>query len=175
MFKLQIGCGEHLILGWWNTDIRNLPGVDQIVNLENPLPFEDNSVDEVYGRAIIEHVFNIQQLMRELYRITKPGGTLRFLVPHPSNIFTFRDWTHVRFFTLHTFDFYVEGTPYNYYYPEVKFRIVERKLEYTTGKFRFLNFISWFINLHPTLQDVWERFCWVFPMDNIMFTLEVVK
>ena len=173
--KLQLGCGRHLIPGWWNTDLRELPGVDQAVDLERPLPFETDSVDEVFGRSVIEHVQNIQSLMAELYRVTKPGGILRFLVPHPSGIFAFRDWTHVRFFTLHTFDFYVEGTPFDFYYPGVRFNILERKLQFTTGRFAFLNFLSWVVNLHPALQDIWERFCWIFPMDNILFTLEVVK
>lgn len=173
--KLQIGCGRHPMDGWLNTDCRKLPGVDRVVNLEEPLPWEDNTFGEVYGRAVIEHVSNIQQLIRELHRVTKPGGILHFQVPHPSGIFTFRDWTHVTFFTLHSFDFYFEGTPFDFYYPDVRLEMVERRMEFTTGKFQFLNFISWIVNRHPVLQDIWERFCWIFPMDNIIFTLKVVK
>jgi len=173
--KLQLGCGRHPLPGYLNTDIRPLPGVDQIIDMEKPLPFPDNTFEEIYGRACIEHVYNIQQLMAELWRISKPDGIIRVMVPHPSNIFTFRDWTHVRFFTLHTFDFYIEGTPYDYYYPGIRFEIVKRELEFTTGRFAWLNFISWVINRHPILQDIWERFCWLLPMDNIWFTLRVKK
>lgn len=173
--QLQLGCGKHPIPGFINTDIRSFPGVDKIVDLEKPLPFPDNSIDYVYARAVIEHVNNIQQLMKELWRVTKNGSKIDILVPHPSNIFTFRDWTHVKFFTLHTFDFYVDGTPFDFYYPDVRFKILERKLEFTSGRFKFLNFISWFLNRSFFFQDLWERFCWLLPMDSMYFTLQTIK
>lgn len=42
------------------------------------LPFADASLDVVYGRYILEHVHNPEQVLREVYRVLKPGGRVYF-------------------------------------------------------------------------------------------------
>ena len=38
------------------------------------LPFEDNSVDAIICSAVLEHVEEPQQAVREIFRVLKPGG-----------------------------------------------------------------------------------------------------
>lgn len=40
------------------------------------LPYEDESFDSVIGTAVLEHVPNDSESLKELYRILKPGGVL---------------------------------------------------------------------------------------------------
>lgn len=50
---------------------------------EKPLPFDDGSAELVYTSHTIEHVDNsaVDYLFRDVYRILKPGGIFRVVVP----------------------------------------------------------------------------------------------
>ena len=41
---------------------------------ENPFPFSDNYFDMVYCGEVIEHVFDTDHLLDEIYRVLKPNG-----------------------------------------------------------------------------------------------------
>lgn len=59
-----------------NYDIRPLPNVDIVIDLNYPIPVPDNSYELVFSRYFIEHVSyrNIDNLFREMYRILVPAG-----------------------------------------------------------------------------------------------------
>lgn len=52
-------------------------------DLGHSISFQDKSVDYVYSSHFLEHLFEKQgeQLLKETYRILKPGGTVRVCVP----------------------------------------------------------------------------------------------
>ncbi len=57
---------------------------DIIHDVRERLPWEDDSVDEVIFRESLEH-FNREdgyEVLKEIYRILKPGGTLDLTVPN---------------------------------------------------------------------------------------------
>jgi SAM-dependent methyltransferase len=57
-------------------------GIDRVTEADGvPLPFEDASFDLVTALDVIEHVEGDGELLAELRRITKPGGTLLVSVP----------------------------------------------------------------------------------------------
>jgi len=43
-------------------------------DLNNPFPFEDNSVDVVHSNQVIEHILNLNSFISEIHRVLKPGG-----------------------------------------------------------------------------------------------------
>lgn len=45
------------------------------------LPFDDNSFDSIFSSEVFEHVFNLEQILKELYRVLKPGGKMMFTCP----------------------------------------------------------------------------------------------
>ncbi len=49
---------------------------------ENPLPFDDAYFDVVYCGEIIEHLFNPDHLLAEVYRVLKPEGTCVITTPN---------------------------------------------------------------------------------------------
>ena len=45
------------------------------------LPFEDNTFDSILSTEVFEHIFNIEEVLGELYRVLKPGGNILLTVP----------------------------------------------------------------------------------------------
>lgn len=81
--KLHIGCGDHLLEGWLNTDLRpRVPGVLPL-DATRPLPFPDQSFDYIFSEHLIEHMAYAQgrDLLAECRRILRRGGTMRLATP----------------------------------------------------------------------------------------------
>ncbi len=98
--KLNFGCGKNILEGWTNIDLNEGPGVDLVVDLDAAswtyIPFEDDSVDEFLLSHVLEHVRHTLDLMREIYRIAKPGARMTIRLPYGSSNDAFEDPTHVR-------------------------------------------------------------------------------
>ena len=113
---LDVGCGrgEHLRefekLGY------QVKGVDsskeakglsedlevEIVDIEKELfPYKDGSFDVVFSKSLIEHLNNSENLMREAYRVLKPGGRLITMTPDWGSVYKifYEDYTHRTPFT----------------------------------------------------------------------------
>jgi len=75
---LHLGCGKKRIPGYINVDIQNFENVDICADIKN-LPFENNSIDEIYSCAAIEHFGRLQwrEVITHWYNLLKDGGTLR--------------------------------------------------------------------------------------------------
>ncbi len=72
--KLNLGCGSEYLKGYINIDI--MQGVADVVWDLNkcPYPFEDDSVDYVLAKHVLEHLDDVISVMNELHRIVKKGG-----------------------------------------------------------------------------------------------------
>jgi predicted SAM-dependent methyltransferase len=83
MIQVYLGAGNIRIPGFVHIDSRNLPGIDYVCSADKLDMFQDNSVDLLYACHILEHFprRDTQKVLREWYRVLKPGGTLRLAVP----------------------------------------------------------------------------------------------
>ena len=102
--KLNLGCGFSKVDGWVNVDKFDTFSPDLILDLEQtPWPFEDNSVDEIMLKHVLEHlgaeVKVFLAIMQEIYRVCRPGAKVRIEVPHPRHDDFIADPTHVRIVT----------------------------------------------------------------------------
>ena len=73
--KIDIGCGRNKRDGFIGIDLDEKTNPD-IVASALDLPFENNSVDEIYSAHLVEH-FNpeeAQKFFDEIYRVLKNGG-----------------------------------------------------------------------------------------------------
>jgi len=134
--KLQLGSGTDILLGYINLDKANLKGVDVVHDLNDyPYPFEDNSFDEVFADAILEHVDDLVKTLEELYRICRDGAVLKVKVPYWNSTILWADPTHKRGFTLDTFTYFEEGSPRGYY-GKLKLKILhQRAVPSAIGRF----------------------------------------
>ena len=54
-----------------------------IHDLRKPLPFDANSMEAIYSSHTLEHLYleEAKRLLKECYRVLKPGGILRIVLP----------------------------------------------------------------------------------------------
>ncbi len=64
-----------------------------------PYPIENNSIDEVIAKHIIEHLDRPQEFIQELYRILKPGGTIFIETPHFTIYVAYSEPQHKLFYS----------------------------------------------------------------------------
>ena len=78
MKKLHLGCGKRTIPGYVNIDIQKYPSVDVVADIKD-LPFDNETVDEIYSCAAIEHFGRNEwkKVINHWYDLLKPGGVLR--------------------------------------------------------------------------------------------------
>ena len=106
--KLNLGSNDRLMVGYISVDIA--PPADQIVDLSQPWPWPDNSVDEVLAYSVFEHLPDKIHTMNELWRVLKPGGIARLQLPHAAlGDGGHCDPTHCSYWTCSDFEYYVPG------------------------------------------------------------------
>jgi len=75
---LDLGCGNKKRQGTIGVDFNDRTAADVIHDLNVfPYPFEDASVDHVYLDNTLEHLDDVIKVMEEVYRIVKPGGSVK--------------------------------------------------------------------------------------------------
>lgn len=80
--KLHLGCGPRYIPGFVHVDAQPAPHVDIVGPVES-LPMDDASVSLIYASHVLEHFgrYAYQAVLKEWFRVLKPGGILRLAVP----------------------------------------------------------------------------------------------
>jgi ubiquinone/menaquinone biosynthesis C-methylase UbiE len=100
--KINIGAGDQKIEGFISVDYDSNCNPDYVVNIEkDPLPFPDNSVDQVIIHHVLEHLGEgYFHFLQELYRVCRHGAMIDILVPHPRHDYYLNDPTHRRPITV---------------------------------------------------------------------------
>lgn len=86
--KINLGCGLICYPDYINIDMRELDGVDIVAKVDN-LPFDKNSIDEIYNAHLIEHFSQYQfekNILPYWYNLLKTGGTLKIIFPDIENM-----------------------------------------------------------------------------------------
>ncbi len=83
---INLGCGPVITEGMINIDFFFEKGIDYGADLRFPLKIKDESVDGITCEHTMEHLSysDDEKLMSECYRILKPGGVLRIILPDVS-------------------------------------------------------------------------------------------
>ena len=114
---LDLGCGRgEYLKGFIHCGI-DAYGVDQSTigislcpnveikqsDLENsPLPYDDNYFDIIFSKSVLEHFYYPERIVKEMYRVVKPGGILVSMVPDWESVYKtfYVDYTHRTPFTM---------------------------------------------------------------------------
>lgn len=129
---LDLACGDgellksakkNKIIGE-GLDIKNTKSAKYIHNLEDRLPFKNNTYEQVTCIDSIEHIGNLTQLFSEINRILKKEGIFILSVPNTKR---YRKNDHISAFTYRSIKnlikksgFRIEKEIYFYYVPYLK-------------------------------------------------------
>jgi len=137
---LELGCGDRKRLaGSVGIDILDYPGVDLVGDLCLVLGrIPDGVADSIYAYHVLEHVADLDALVKEVARVLKPGGAFDVVVPHFSNAYYYSDPTHRRPFGLYTFSYYADEDLFSrkvpHYWKVVPFQIEQVSLRFKSGR-----------------------------------------
>lgn len=120
--RLDVGCGDAKPAGWIGLDLRPLPSVDIVHDIQVfPWPVDDDSCLLVNLCHVYEHIEPKYRLrvMDELWRIIKPSGQLLLSCPYAISMGAFQDPTHYPCPNEATFEYFDPEKPlYNVYKPK---------------------------------------------------------
>ena len=122
--RLDIACGDDMSRrnqGFIGVDILDL-GQEVVWDIEQGLPFADNSVDEIFSSHTLEHLDNPLSVLNEFHRILKPEGFAHIIVPSVDHLGAFL-LSHNRFFNETTFK-YLERKDVNRDYGMKRWKVV---------------------------------------------------
>ncbi len=91
---LDLGCGSRKQPGHIGIDSVKFECVDIVHNIEDGLPFENNTVDGVYSNFFFEHIPDTIFLFQEIYRVCRNGSLVEFRVPYYQSVTQYKDPTH---------------------------------------------------------------------------------
>jgi len=99
--KIDLGCGSAKQPGFIGVDLRKLPGVDIVQDLEQ-FPWKgipDEVAQLVMASHVVEHInpakFGFVKFMDEVWRILKPGGQFMIACPYAGSPGYWQDPTHI--------------------------------------------------------------------------------
>lgn len=172
---LQLGCGASKIPGAIGIDINPRSAADILCDLDHfPYPFRDNVFDHVVCEHVLEHLDRLIPALEELHRITKPGGCIEIVAPYFSSIFFYRDPTHRIFFTAHTLDYFLPGTPVRaFHYTAVELRLLCVEFPPPPDASRLKRAFYRFLNRHIDFYE--KHLAFILPRHTIRYELQVVK
>lgn len=127
--KLDLACGQSPVSGFEGVDLYAPNAKHKVDLFKLPLPWADSSVDEINCTHFLEHLpareveeRDISEpitrghrivgkdflfaFMDECWRVLKPGGKMRVVVPSATSTRAFQDPTHRRFLCAATFFYF---------------------------------------------------------------------
>jgi predicted SAM-dependent methyltransferase len=83
MKLLNLGCGQNFHHAWVNVDFNSHSPLVTSYNLNEGIPFPDNSFDVVYNSHLLEHFSKeyAPVFLHECFRVLKQNGIIRVVVP----------------------------------------------------------------------------------------------
>lgn len=112
---------------------------DVIADLNEPWPFEDNSVGVIRASHLFEHLKDPIHTMNEAFRVLAPGGWLLIEVPSTDGRGAFQDPTHVSFWNENSIWYYTDKN-FSRFIPKYKGRFQNsRTVTYFPGEFERVN------------------------------------
>ncbi len=179
---IELGPGnKRLFPNSITIDKIDLENVDIVTDINKGLSFlKDESVDEIHSYHFLEHVENLEFILKEIQRVLKKGGKKIGTVPHFSNPYFYSDYTHKVFFGLYSFSYFSKDKyfkrPLPSFYNNIDFKINSIKLKFKSPFIirhcikKFQQFI--FNSSKYILEFYEENLSSLFPAYEIYFELE---
>ncbi|MBI2508183.1 methyltransferase domain-containing protein [Candidatus Woesearchaeota archaeon] len=166
--KLNLGSGKGRIEGFTNLDIVPGDNIDIVADVSEGIPLENNSVEEVYCRHVLQYVDNLENAMEEIYRICKNEANIKIIVNYYSHFLAHGEYAK-RSFSHIAFNPYVEEK--QSYRNNHNVKLTDQQINLVFSKYfkfmeRFANKHAWF---YANFLDK------VFPAQEIEFRFKINK
>lgn len=157
---LDIGCARNKIPNAIGIDIDEKSQADILHDLNSyPYPIEDNSIDRIYAKHIIEHLNDPKRFIKEISRILKPGGRAFIETPHFSCRVAYSEPQHKLFYSYFMFNNLLSDID--------GITVIRQEITFYKA-FRFAG-VKYLANKYP---DIYERFwTYIFPAENIKLSI----
>ena len=141
--KLHIGCGRIKLEGFVNIDLSEEVNPDVIVNIEEGLPFEDNSFEYIYSCNSLEEIRPQYWdfVLREIGRVAKNGCILK-LDLNFDNIYQRTRANHYRNFSWDSFFCFEEGQETLYSVPLILRNLKKRPNVFVKSLYNLFPFLK---------------------------------
>lgn len=173
---LDFGCGNRKRPGSVGIDVNPRTDADVVHDLDVfPYPFADSTFDEVYADNVLEHLEKPVRVMEELHRITKPGASVKVIVPYFRSLWAYIDPTHRHFFTVDSFTYYDPDHENSrlYNYSTTHFRIERVVFNENIRRGFFTGLVRSLANRLPRHYELYLSH--LYPLDDITYYLRTVK
>jgi predicted SAM-dependent methyltransferase len=85
--KIHVGCGRHVLEGWWNCDVQRHPRAPRDPEAlcdARAIPRSDGCASVVMACHVIEHFYRweVGEVLAEWRRLLRPGGLLILELPN---------------------------------------------------------------------------------------------
>lgn len=163
-------------------DLLGHSGVDVVGDVYDVLAaLPDGSVDRITSEHFLEHIPDLELLLRESARVLRSGGRFLAQTPHFSSPYFYSDPTHRVHFGLYTFGYYVADTPMRRKVPQYTdpLPFLHKRPRYAFkspkpfyGRYVIKRLFGRLINGSIWLQEFYEEnLCWSFPCYEIQYEL----
>lgn len=167
--KLNIGCGNKVVEGYIGVDKFQCEAAEYICDIENEkLPFKDNTVEDIILDNVIEHFYDIPNVINELVRVSNKGAIIKIITPHFSALSSWIDPTHIHHLSYFSFDHFEKDSVSHYVGKGIK--IKQKKLSFGGGVFGLLARLIFKIN--PRKYE--QKYCFIFRASTLIFDIEVL-
>lgn len=96
VIRLDLGCGRNKLDGYTGVDLYSSDADVKHDLFKFPYPFKTDSVTEIHASHFVEHIPHVLRwrFFEECWRILKPEGTMRIVVPSWKSERAMGDMTH---------------------------------------------------------------------------------
>ena len=182
VFDIELGCGPNKRnIDAIGIDIINFDCVDIVGDVFEVLSQIPNGVvQNIYTYHFLEHIEDIDRLIKEMYRVLSTNGKLFAVVPHFSNPFYYSDLTHKVTFGLYSFTYYSSSNlkrKVPSYQNGILFEQNSVKLIFKSYPPRYFRhaikkFYEFIFNINTYMKELYEEnFTYIFPCYEVSYVL----
>jgi hypothetical protein len=166
--KLHLGCGEKILEGYINVDIRESLRCDVIDDIKELKKFDVDSAEEIYACHVLEHFSRNEYkfVLTRWYDVLKNGGVLKISVPNIEEVINQYN-KGIKLKTLMGLIYGGQTYKENYHYVGFDFKTLKEDLE-NIG-FKTISIWDWKNTEHSHIDDYSQ--CYLPHMDKVNGTL----
>ena len=179
---IELGCGPNKknlnAIGIDMLDYDCVDIVGDIFEVLSQIP--SSSVNNIYTYHFLEHIADIDKLIKEIHRVLSDNGKFYAVVPHFSNPFYYSDLTHKVSFGLYSFAYYSDHkfkrTVPNYQngilFNQDSIRLVFKSYPPRYLRHGFKKFFEYVFNMNMYMKEFYEEnLTYIFPCYEISYIL----